>query len=176
VVLTGSLIAIGAIVVLLVRRSVFGHAREIVPSGAVFVVDLSESLSSRTIRLGQRFYGRLDSVEGTTAIHPGLQVEGVCVAARSAVRGRRGGYLRLTLSGVRDREGHRLPLQTATISVWGDGPGQVSVLPGSIAAQSQKDQKLTRRGELHDAGLDPSTQLLFKLIEPLMTTGHERHL
>jgi len=176
ILLTASMITLGVILALFVRRSLWGsgHRSDAVPSGTIFVVRLTEPLSSRTTRLGDKFRGRLDAVKGTAAVHPGLEVEGLCVAARKAVRG--GGYLRLALSKLRDREGHRLAVQTATISVWGGPPEQHesagAIDPGSTPA----DHRLTSAAEMRDAALAPPAQISFMLIEPLIIAGHRRHL
>jgi hypothetical protein len=180
VVLTASMIAGAVLVALLVRRSIFGsgHGSEEVPQGTVLVVRLTEPLSSKTTRLGDKFHGHLDTVKGTVAVHPGLQVEGLCVAAQKAVPGLRGGYLRLALSGLQDREGHRLPVQTATVSVWGNGTEQGEPSPSVAMGTTWRDRPLpaTVDGKMREAVMAPPTQMSFMLIEPLITTGHQRHL
>src|SRR5439155_1899182 len=169
VVLTASMIAGAIIVALLVRRSIFGsaHGSDVVPSGTVLVVRLTEPLSSRTTRLGDKFHGRLDTVKGTVAVHPGVQIEGLCVAAQKAIQGLRGGYLRLALSALQDRDGHRLPVQTATVSVWGNGTeqGEPSPSVSMVTAWSDRPLPTAVDGKMQEAVVGPPTQLSFMLIE-----------
>jgi hypothetical protein len=180
VVLTASMIAGAVLVALLVRRSIFGsgHGSEVIPQGTVLVVRLTEPLSSRTTRLGDKFHGHLDTVKGTVAVHTGLRVEGLCVAAQKAIQGLRGGYLRLALSGLQDREGHRLPVQTATVIVWGNRTEQGGPSPIVTMGSTSRDRPLptTAEGKMREAVVGPPTQLSFMLIEPLIVTGHQRHL
>src|SRR5947208_11075909 len=100
----------------MVKRLLIGSVAptQVIPSGTVLAVHLTHPLTSRTAQLGDRFQARIEAVKGTVGIPSSLSVEGECLAARKARRGQGGGYLRLGLSVLRDRRGHKLQIQTTT--------------------------------------------------------------
>src|SRR5437667_11518718 len=97
----------------MVKRLLIGSIAQahIIPSGTVLVVHLTHPLTSRTAQLGDRFQARIEAVKGTVGIPSSLSVEGECLAARKVRQGQGGGYLRLGLSALRDRHGHKLHIQ-----------------------------------------------------------------
>jgi hypothetical protein len=115
-----------------------------VPAGTEVTVRLLRPVSSRTIHLGDRFAGQLTSVDPpyNTLLPGGAEVEGRCVAARSATPSRPG-YLRLVLSAIRIPSGRLVSLHTTTLIERGSAP-------------------------LVDVQLDTSVPLRFTLLEPVL--------
>ena len=173
-------LAAGISLVLMVKHLTHGSPRstELIPPGTVLVIRLNQRLTSRTAHIGDRFKARLAVVKGAASVHSGLWVEGECLAARKALPGRRAGYLRIALSKLRDRRGHTLPLQTTTLSQWGN---QVLDFDTSLGAALKTGSQgpglyLTPATGSQEAVIRPEAQLSFVLIEPLVATGHREHL
>jgi hypothetical protein len=167
----------------MVRRLLIGSVApaDIVPSGAVLVIHLTHPLTSRTAQLGDRFQARLEAVNGAAGIPSNLSVEGQCLAARKARLGQRGGYLRLGLSRLRDRRGHKLQIQTTTLSRWGGRVLGTDTGAGAARAALRvtgRDSglQLAQESGSREAVVKPDERLTFELIEPLILTGHRGHL
>lgn len=97
----------------------------IIQPGTAISVRLLRPLTSASAAPGQRFVAFVvssEGVQGSAHIHPGMRVEGVCVAVRRATANAQPGYIRLVLQGLRDSEGRFAPLETTTFSEWGRPP------------------------------------------------------
>lgn len=96
---------------------------KVIPMGTTLTVRLTEPISSQTAQLGDVFEARVVSgrgANGEQVVSPGVGVEGRCVAVRAGEGDERAGYLRLTLSGLWDDDGHFFPLETTTYSISGN--------------------------------------------------------
>jgi hypothetical protein len=141
----------------------------LIPRGTVLNIQLDDPVSSRTAHLGDRFYGRILSTQGSDTVGPtlvGARVVGRCVATRDGQGAGGPGYLRLALSGLIDSRGHVLPLDTSTVSFLGEQMMSTEVAaqfiradnhgPGTDATES------TRSSE--DAVAGPNRQLSFVML------------
>jgi hypothetical protein len=168
---------IGSLV--MVRRLSIGSVApaNIIPSGTVLVVHLTHPLTSRTAQLGERFQARLEAVKGPAGIPSNLSVEGECLAARKVYQGHGGGYLRLGLSALRDRHGHKLQIQATTLSRWGGRLLGVDTTLGAALRSARHDSGLQPAPESgsREAVVNPEERLSFVLIEPLILR-HRGHL
>ncbi len=162
----------------MVKRLLIGSVAptQVIPSGTVLVIHLTHPLTSRTAQLGDRFQARVEAVKGAVGIRSSLPVEGECLAARKAHQG--GGYLRLGLSGLRDRRGHKLQIQTTTLSRWGDRLQGADTSLEAVLRRAELNSGLQPAQEIgsREAVVNPEERLSFVLIEPLVLTGHRGHL
>jgi hypothetical protein len=173
------MVVVGALcLAMLVKRLFLGSpsSADVIPAGAVIVIRVAHPLSSQTAHLGDRFQARLEAVKGTIGILSGLLVEGRCIAAQRS--GLRAGYLRLTISELRDLRGHRLPLRTTTLSQWGKRVLGVDASSGAALNATPEIPGLysTPKSEAGEAVITPQAQLSFVLLEPLVAAGHRSHL
>jgi hypothetical protein len=149
----------------------------IIPAGTVLVVHLNHPLTSRTAQLGDWFQARLEAVKGAVGIPSNSLVEGKCLAARKARRDRSGGYLRLGLSRLRDPRGHKLQIQTTTLSRWGGRLHGTDTSLEAVLRSAERDSGLQPAQESGspEAVVNPEERLSFVLIEPLVLTEQSGH-
>jgi hypothetical protein len=169
--LVGSLL----IVKQLLTRSV--APAHVIPAGTVLVIHLTHPLTSRTAQLGDRFQARLEAVKGAVGIPPGLSVEGECLASRKARRGQSAGYLRLVLSGLRDSRGHKLQIQTVTLSRWGDRVLGANTGLKALPRSTERDfgSQPPQQSQSPEAVVHPEERLSFALMEPVVLSGQRGH-
>ena len=139
----------------------------LVPRGTVLTVQLDGPISSRTAHLGDQFYGHILSAQGGGELAlslAGVQVVGRCVAARDRQIGVEPGYLRLALSGLIGSDGQIAPLDTSTVSFWGE-----RVMSSEMAAGFVHGVALTSAADVtgsEDAVAVPERQLSFVILRP----------
>ena len=153
---------------------------EVVPPGTVLTVRLAHALSSKTLRLGELFEGRIistDSMRGTPGIPPGTRVAGRCVAVRKAEGQGHSGYLRLAISGLYDSQGNLAPVSTTTFSQWGDRPIGLASYSAPVATSEENawgrvsESVAEQAGNSGEAVVTPEALLTFTLLEPVAMTG-----
>ena len=143
----------------------------LIPRGTVLTVQLDNPISSRTAQLGDRFYGHIISAQGADELAPtlvGVRVVGRCVAARDGQPAGEPGYLRLALSGLIDSAGHIAPLDTSTVSFWGE-----QVMSSQVAAGLVRGATLARGANAtrsappsEEVAAAPDGQLSFVMLRP----------
>lgn len=117
-------------------------SRAVVPAGAAVRVHLLEPVSSHSARDGSVFSAWVASgvsAEDVARVALRLErarIEGRCVAVRKAQAGGRPGYLPLTLSGLRDSEGHLALVESTTISLWGHSAKDPGASEAVVAPES----------------------------------------
>lgn len=151
-------------------------SRDFIPPDTVLVIRVRRALTSRTAQIGDRWEASLEAVKGVAGISPGLAVEGRCLAAQKAIPGIRAGYLRVVLSEMRDRRGHRLPVRTATLSQLGNQVLKIDSSLGAAPRIASPHRGSSTGWGSQDAVILPEAELRFVLVEPLDVTGHRRHL
>ncbi len=141
----------------------------LIPRGTVLTVQLDSLISSRTAHLGDRFYGHILSAQGADELAltlAGLRVVGRCVAARDGQPAGERGYLRLALSGLVDSRGHIAPLDTSTVSFWGEqvmtSDGAAGLVRGAALAQDVEAGDSAQSSV--DAVAAPDRQLSFVML------------
>ena len=152
---------------------------EVDPPGTVLNVRLAHAVSSKTLRPGELFEGRIistDSMRGTPAIPPGTRVAGRCVAVRKAEGQGPSGYLRLAISGLYS-QGNLLPVSTTTFSQWGDRPIGLASYSALMATSEENawgrvsESVEEQAGNSGEAVVTPEALLTFTLLEPVDMTG-----
>jgi hypothetical protein len=146
----------------------------VVPPGTTLLVRLTHPLNSRTARLGEGFEARVVSIaaKGAPGIPLGARVEGRCLAVRAP-----SGYLRLTLSGLVDSQGHFFPLETTTVSWWGSRVVELSSQPTAFLYQESSPDRAGPLGiyagawKSADVALTPDSVLTFVLLKRAVMTG-----
>jgi hypothetical protein len=136
-------------------------------------------LNSRTARLGEGFEARVVSIaaKGAPGIPPGARVEGRRLAVRAGGPEGRPGYLRLTLSGLVDSQGHFFPLETTTVSWWGSRVMELSSEPTAFLYQESSSDRAGPLGiyagawKSADVALTPDSVLTFVLLKRAVMTG-----
>jgi hypothetical protein len=151
----------------------------VVPPGTTLLVRLTHPLNSRTARLGEGFEARVVSIaaKGAPGIPLGARVEGRCLAVRAGGPEGRPGYLRLTLSGLVDSQGHFFPLETTTVSWWGSRVVELSSQPTAFLYQESSPDRAGPLGiyagawKSADVALTPDSVLTFVLLKRAVMTG-----
>ena len=143
----------------------------LIPRGTVLTVQLDHPISSRTAHLGDQFYGRILSAEGADELAltlTGTRVVGRCVAARDGKPAGEPGYLRLALSGMIDSRGHLAPLDTSTVSFWGEQEmsSEAAPEPFRSASLAQGTNAVGTAQPSGDAVAAPERQLSFVMLRP----------
>jgi len=136
----------------------------LIPRGTVLKVQLDEPISSRTAQLGDQFHGHILSVQGADELAltlSGVRVVGRCVAARDGQPAGEPGYLRLALSGLIDPAGHIAPLDTSTVSFWGE-----RVMNSEVAGELVRGAALARGGDA-TGSVPPSEEVVAAPGRPL---------
>lgn len=150
------------------------RSAEVVPEGTILTIQVAHSLSSKTMRLGEVFEGRIisaESVKGAPVFPPSTRVRGRCVAVRRAEGQGQSGYLRLALSSVFDSQGNLSPLASTTFSQWGDKPiGLASHCVQTDALSIESENVVPRAGNSDEAVVTPEALLTFTLLEPAVVT------
>jgi hypothetical protein len=143
----------------------------LIPRGTVLTVQLDDPISSRTAHLGDQFYGRILSAQGADELAltlAGVRVVGRCVAARDGEPAGEPGYLRLALSGLIDSRGHIAPLDTSTVSFWGERVMTSEAAAGLIrSAALAQGANVARSAQAPGDGVAaPARQLSFVMLRP----------
>jgi len=145
----------------------------LIPRGAVLTVQLDDPISSRTAHLGERFYGHILSAQSADELAltlPGVRVVGQCVAVRDGQPEGEPGYLRLALSGLVDSGGHIAPLDTSTVSFWGErvmtSEGAAGLVRGAALAQEAGATGSATSSE--EAVVAPDRRLSFVMLRPVV--------
>jgi len=152
-----------------------------IPAGSAITIRLARPLTSQSVRLGEVFEAWAVStavVKGGGRIPSGTRLEGRCVAVRQADGVNRPGYLRLALSGLRNAEGRLVPLETTTLSEWGERAvelGRASmgeVLGAQTSPFPSRGGALPRADNSGEAVVTPQENLTFVLLKPVVISGH----
>ena len=146
-------------------------ASRLIPRGTVLRVQLDGPISSRSAHLGDRFYAHILSAQGadeSALTLAGWRVVGSCVAARDSQPASEPGYLRLALSGLIDSGGHVTPLDTSTVTFWGEqmitSEAAVGVVRGAALAREADSTGSAESSKEAVAGSD--RQISFVLLRP----------
>lgn len=150
------------------------ESTKVIPMGTTLTVRLSQAISSQTTQLGDVIEARVAFARGANGervVPPGVRVEGRCVAVRPGEGDGRAGYLRLTLSGLWDDDGHFFPLETTTYSVsgnWVMSPevGKAGEGRGAENSSSFAQGLYSAPGNSNEAFVSSTEEMTFVLSRP----------